>query len=333
MRLQMSLCLGFAFAVASLVPRLASTEAAAATALDALTAFPSDDACSGGGARGAAVLGDSVSGGSGGGLQGTGQPCTTHLLDLDRGGDRCIMDAAGAMHMRCESVDTRKCGARLVSDEGLGLGNYSVKMRAAKGPGLNTAFYLSTGEDHERSRPWNEISFEVLGTTTRRVWSNFFTLPFSANKPHWKIEKEHPLWIDLPFDASADFHMYTIVVDRYFISWLVDGKTYRVEDISDYNDLTSSLAAKAFEVYLSLWGQNLTSMSPTWGDQGFLEEVRAFPVTGSFKDLTLSGVMLEAVAGGPLLKDGGVPAKLSATCGNDATYLLPAGHGWQEVLG
>jgi len=298
MRSQMARSLAFAFSVASLVPCLASAEAAAAMALDVLTAPPSDDACSGGlgkecslsfrQLRRAAVPGDR-SDASGNGMPGTGRSCATDLLEADRGGDRCTMDGAGTMHMRCEAVDTRKCGARLFSDEGLGLGKYSVKMKAAKGPGLNTAFYLSTGEDHERSRPWNEISFEVLGTTTRRVWSNFFTLPFSANEPRWKIEKEHPLWIDLPFDASADFHMYTIVVDRYFISWLVDGKTYRVEDISDYNDLTSSLAAKAFEVYLSLWGQNLTSMSPTWGDQGFLEEVRAFPVTGSFKDLTLSG--------------------------------------------
>lgn len=303
MRSEAALCLAFASAVALLLPCAVSAETP--EELDALTVSPSDDACSGCGALGkecslslrqlrrATVLGDGGrnggGSGSGGGLPGTGRPCDTDLLEADRGGDRCTMDGAGTMHMRCEAVDTRKCGARLFSDEGLGLGEHSVKMRAAKGPGLNTAFYLSTGEDHERSRPWNEIGFEVLGATPRRVWSNFFTLPFNANKPRWKIEKEHPLWIDLPFDASADFHTYTIVVDHYFISWLVDGKAYRVEDVSDYNDLMSSLAAQDFEVHLSLWGQNLTSLSPTWGDQGFLEDVRAFPVTGSFKDLTLSG--------------------------------------------
>jgi len=298
----MAIRLALVSTAAALVPCFASTAAAAGAGLDALAASPSGDACSEEGAlsgacslslrqlRRAAVLGSSTgsSGSNGSSWQGIGRRCNASTLRIDYGRERCEMDESGAFHLRCESPDTRKCGARLASERGYGLGRYSVKMKAAKEPGLVTAFYLYTDGDHKRSRPWSEIDIEVLGTTTRRAWTNFFTLPFDANEPFWKIQREHPKWIDLPFDASADFHTYTIKVGPHSISWLVDGKTYRVEDVGNYTDLMSRVAEKQFEVQFSFWGQNLTSRAPFWGAEGFLEDVGGFPVTASFKDLTLS---------------------------------------------
>lgn len=86
-------------------------------------------------------------------------------------------------------------------------GKFETNMKAAKGSGIVTSFFLYTGS------PWDEIDFEILGKNTNQVQLNYFVDGVGGNE---KI-------IDLGFDASAGYHKYTIEYGNGYINWYVDG--------------------------------------------------------------------------------------------------------------
>lgn len=215
-----------------------------------------------------------------------------HSLRQFRGGHHCTLEDGGVMSMACVSTDTHECGARLSSSHKLGRGTYSVTMKTAVGPGVLSAFYLTTiGEDHahhDHDEHWNEIDFEVLGTGVHpqgsQIWTNFYTAPFRKNRD--PQEKEHGAYIKVPFDLSNGFHTYTIDVTYTHIKWMIDSKVHRSVDISQYKDLISTISSDSFQAQLSVWGQNETSRTD-WEQVGFLENNKNLPTACKFKDMKL----------------------------------------------
>ncbi len=87
-------------------------------------------------------------------------------------------------------------------------GTFETNMKAAKGSGTVTSFFLYTGN------PWDEIDVEILGKDTTKVQFNYYVNGVGG---HEKI-------VDLGFDASAGFHKYAIEYGNGYINWYVDGK-------------------------------------------------------------------------------------------------------------
>ncbi|MBY0406859.1 MAG: family 16 glycosylhydrolase [Rickettsiales bacterium] len=92
-------------------------------------------------------------------------------------------------------------------------GMYSARIRAAKGSGLNTAFFTYIGPA-QGVKAHDEIDFEFLGKDTTMVQLNYYV----GGKP------QDPQLIKLGFDASEDFHDYHFVWEPTRITWFVDKK-------------------------------------------------------------------------------------------------------------
>lgn len=183
--------------------------------------------------------------------------------------------------MTCASKDPSHCGSRLSSSASFGVGSYSLSLKAAPGPGIATNFYLFThGRQNDKSTPWNEIDFEVLGKQisqkSTKIWTNYF------------VGKgiQSPQYIEVPFDASAAYHNYTIKIAGVTIEWIVDDTTYRVVDMSTHSDMLNTIASMQFQVLLSVWGRS--KQEANWNALGVLDDnSNVFPIKAFFKDIRL----------------------------------------------
>ena len=102
--------------------------------------------------------------------------------------------------------------AEVKSHTTYGYGRYEVVMRPAAGSGLVSAFFTYTGTYF--GDPHDEIDIEFLGLDTRKVELNYFKNGITG----------HHTTIDLPFDASEDFHLYAFDWWPDRIRWYIDGE-------------------------------------------------------------------------------------------------------------
>lgn len=110
------------------------------------------------------------------------------------------------------SVRPHGCG-ELQSRNTYGYGTYTARIRAARGSGLNTAFFTYLGRN-QGFDGHDEIDFEFLGRDTTRVQLNYYI----DGKPLGTR------LIDLGFDAAEAFHEYSFVWQPDRIRWYVDRK-------------------------------------------------------------------------------------------------------------
>jgi beta-glucanase (GH16 family) len=89
-------------------------------------------------------------------------------------------------------------------------GYFEARLKAARGDGLVTSFFINNGAG-------DEIVFEFLGRAPRQVQTNYFNLG----------EGLHEQMIPLKFDASRDFHNYGFEWAGDHISYFVDGQKVR----------------------------------------------------------------------------------------------------------
>lgn len=214
--------------------------------------------------------------------------CSGSSMEPDYASRRCTKERDGSFKVRCDGRSANECGVQLSSSRHSGAGSYSVAMQAAYGPGIASSVLLySFGHDKDRSRPWNEISFDVLGAEcyddSTRISTSFVAGDFDEGAPYWRREPEHREYIEVPFDACDDWHKYEIEVSLESIKWKVDHKVYRTEYIDDYRDLASTVHSKGFQLRLAVVGQdesNGVGGDAGWHDMGYLEDSgEHFPVS------------------------------------------------------
>lgn len=123
-------------------------------------------------------------------------------------------------------------GGELISREtGLEYGVYSCDMISTNNKGHVTAFFLI-------ANGINEIDIELTGRVSTVCWVNV-----------WKGKTQHPVKIDLGFDASAGWHTYAIEWRKDYIAWYVDGrKVYQRSDVQ-----VADPKATAFKWALNSW--------------------------------------------------------------------------------
>jgi beta-glucanase (GH16 family) len=106
-----------------------------------------------------------------------------------------------------------------------GYGCFSIEIKPISSPGVITSFFLFSGkfDKYEGSNAQhNEIDIEFLGQDTHSVQFNYWTNDdeYSSN---------NSVLIPLGFDASKDFHQYSMLWSKDRIQWFVDGeKKYEV---------------------------------------------------------------------------------------------------------
>jgi GR25 family glycosyltransferase involved in LPS biosynthesis len=100
-----------------------------------------------------------------------------------------------------------------------GHGRFEAEIKAARGPGLVTGFFL------HRAFPRQEIDIEITGDDTRRMMVNVYFNPGDDGTAMEYGYRGSPCRIDLGFDAASDSHHYAIDWRPGRITWLVDGRT------------------------------------------------------------------------------------------------------------
>jgi endo-1,3-1,4-beta-glycanase ExoK len=108
------------------------------------------------------------------------------------------------------------CGEYRTHDS-YGYGRFEVSMKAARGSGIVSAFFIYTGPPF--GDPWHETTVEILGRNTTQVQFTYFIdgVPTSTT-------------VDLGFDAAEGFHTYAIDWQPDSISWYIDGKLAHVDE-------------------------------------------------------------------------------------------------------
>lgn len=104
------------------------------------------------------------------------------------------------------------------SDRPYAYGRFEAEIRAARGPGLVTGFFL------HRGAPRQEIDIEITGDDPRRMMANVYFNPGNDGAAMDYGYRGSPCRLDLGFDATADFHLYAIDWRPGRITWLVDGQ-------------------------------------------------------------------------------------------------------------
>lgn len=108
--------------------------------------------------------------------------------------------------------------AAFASARSFGYGRFEAEIKAAVGPGVVTGFFL------HRSAPRQEIDVELAGIDPRIMLVNVYFNPGDEGTAMAYGYRGAPYRIDLDFDATQDFHRYTIDWRPGLITWSVDGK-------------------------------------------------------------------------------------------------------------
>lgn len=99
-----------------------------------------------------------------------------------------------------------------------GHGRFEAEIKAARGSGFVTGFFL------HRAFPRQEIDVEITGDAPRHMLVNVYFNPGDDGAAAEYGYRGSPCRVDLGFDVTLDFHLYTIDWRPGFISWSVDGK-------------------------------------------------------------------------------------------------------------
>jgi endo-1,3-1,4-beta-glycanase ExoK len=120
-----------------------------------------------------------------------------------------------------------------------GHGTFEVRMRAARGSGVNSAFFTYVGPTH--GRPHDEIDFEVLGRNTREVQLNTYVAGKAGGGQ----------MVPNGADSADEFVDYAFQWTPDKVSWFVNGKL--AHEVSG-----ERVPTHATKIYLSIWsGQGL----------------------------------------------------------------------------
>ncbi len=96
-------------------------------------------------------------------------------------------------------------------------GRFHARIKPAPGSGVVTGLFL------HRTAPRQEIDLEFIGTHPTRILTNVYFNPGDDGTELTYGYRGTPCWVELGFDATADFHDYAIDWQPQCISWLVDG--------------------------------------------------------------------------------------------------------------
>jgi endo-1,3-1,4-beta-glycanase ExoK len=143
------------------------------------------------------------------------------------------------------------CG-EIQTNQRFGYGVYEVRLKAAAGSGLNSAFFTYIGPVHKQ--PHDEIDFEVLGKDPSKVQLNQFV--------NGKSVGDEKL-VDVPGGADKGFNDYAFVWEKDRIRWYINGEL--VHEATD----PAKLPSHASKIYLSIWGTDtLKSWMGEFSDPG-----------------------------------------------------------------
>lgn len=164
---------------------------------------------------------------------------------------------------------TYRSGA-FASVRSFGHGRFEAEIRAARGSGLVTGFFL------HRDSPRQEIDVELIGDDPQRMLVNVYFNPGDDGAAVGFGYRGSPCRIDLEFDATSDFHLYAIDWRPGRISWSVDGKT--IHDRVGWDP--TPIPHLPMRLHANLWAPRSEELA------GGVDE-NALPSTATFRNISI----------------------------------------------
>lgn len=123
------------------------------------------------------------------------------------------------LNLKKESLGVREYSAgALTSNVQYLYGRFEANIKASNASGVLTGFFL------HRDSPRQEIDIEIAGNRPDRMLVNVFYNPGGEGAKFDYGYRGAATYIDLGFDASEDYHKYTIEWDPNNIRWFVDNR-------------------------------------------------------------------------------------------------------------
>lgn len=187
-------------------------------------------------------------------------------------------------------------GAELTGTDLLHYGRYEARMKMAAISGTVSSMFLNYDYSWKKGvEPWNEIDIEVLGKDPSKWQSNLITREPDGDdgKKNKNItsEKIH----EYGFDATAEFHLYTIVWTPEYISWEIDSVEVRRDVVGNPNGLAHDQVAFMTEqqsLRFNLWASNSAGWTGKFTGIGLpieqqIDYVRVYSYDEATKGFTL----------------------------------------------
>ncbi|HEX7026222.1 MAG TPA: family 16 glycosylhydrolase [Gammaproteobacteria bacterium] len=149
-------------------------------------------------------------------------------------------------------------GAEIFTHDAWHYGKYVMRLRAAKGGGIISAFFLWKDGSEMPNIPWEEVDIEVMGRDNAETWqSNIIT---GLGEPRITSEQEH----HAGFSFGDDYHTFTLEWTPNSLTWRVDGEIVRTANDGQVSDLISEA-----QIRFNVWASESVEWAGAW-DGGIL---------------------------------------------------------------
>jgi GR25 family glycosyltransferase involved in LPS biosynthesis len=149
-------------------------------------------------------------------------------------------------------------------------GRFEAEIKVARGSGLVTGFFL------HRDSPRQEIDIEIASDDPEHMLVNVYFNPGDEGATLGYGYRGSPCRVELGFDATLDFHRYTIDWRPDRIVWSVDGRVVHERVSWD----PTPIPHLAMRLYANLW-------APRSEELAGIIDIQALPATTTFKNITL----------------------------------------------
>jgi GR25 family glycosyltransferase involved in LPS biosynthesis len=156
------------------------------------------------------------------------------------------------------------------SERAFGHGRFEAEIRAARGSGLVTGFFL------HRDCPRQEIDVELTGDDPHRMLVNVYFNPGDDGAAVGFGYRGSPCRIELGFDATLDFHLYAIDWRPGCISWWVDERAVHERVGWD----PTPIPHLPMRLHANLWAPRSKELA------GRIDE-SALPSTATFRNISI----------------------------------------------
>ena len=151
-------------------------------------------------------------------------------------------------------------GCELTGTDHFTYGRFEARMKMAAISGTVSSMFLNYDDSWRKGdEPWNEIDIEVLGKDPSKWQSNIITRypDEEGGKENKNITSESIH--EYGFDATSEFHLYTIVWTPEYVAWEIDSVEVRRDTIGMEKAQVEFLT-KEESLRFNLWA----SKTPSW---------------------------------------------------------------------
>lgn len=131
-------------------------------------------------------------------------------------------------------------GAELYSKEAVLYGKFEFRMRAAKGSGILSTFFLYKNGSEVAGTYWEEIDIEVFGKDDAVTFQSNIITDGLNNQPKIMSEQNHTQTTSL---ADA-YHTYALEWTPEYVAWFIDGTEVRRTTGGQVANLTNAMTMR-----------------------------------------------------------------------------------------